>query len=101
MKTMYKNFKIGQNVILNEYLICEGKHFDKGHNFKIISFPPCVIYGKYQYFIFGKDDQNNIIRCNVNQIIKQNKYLDPCGHKVKIDKQNANMPKQMFNILNK
>jgi hypothetical protein len=70
MKTTYKDFKIGQIVTLNEPIICEGKHFDKGHTFTIISFPPCVTYYKYNYFVFGKDDQNNIIRCDINQIIK-------------------------------
>ena len=70
MKTSYKGFKVNQNVILNESLTCEGKHFDKGHDFNIISFPPCVMTGKHQYFVYGKDDQDNTIRCNIDQIIK-------------------------------
>ena len=67
---MYKGFKVDQNVILNESLVCEGNFFDKSHTFKIISFPYCVMTGKHQNFVFGKDDQNNVIRCNIDQIIK-------------------------------
>jgi hypothetical protein len=72
MKTSYKGFKVDQNVILNESLVCDGKHFDIGCTFKIISFPPSVYLNKYkhQYFVYGKDDQDNTIRCNINQIIK-------------------------------
>jgi len=70
MKTKYKSFKTGQIVILNESLTCEGKHFDKGHEFIIYSFPYCVTKWKFQNFVFGKDMQDNIIRCDINQIIK-------------------------------
>jgi len=73
-KTNYKGFKIGQNVILNNSLICDNLHFSAGHEFKIISFPRCATYIKkyeyfvYEYFVYGKDDNNNHIRCNINEI---------------------------------
>jgi hypothetical protein len=70
MKNTYYNFKIGDNVILNNSVVSEGLHFDTGHNFKIISFPYCSIVCKYQNFVFGKDDKGNIIRCFVNEILK-------------------------------
>ena len=73
MKTNYKGFKVGDNVILNNSIVCEGKYFDTGHDFKIVSFPYCTIPGKFQNFVFGKDKDNNIIICFVNEILKNNK----------------------------
>jgi len=73
MKTSYKGFKVGNNVILNNCIVCERKHFDNGHNFKIVSFPYCTIPSKFQNFVFGKDKDDNIIRCFVNEISKNKK----------------------------
>jgi len=72
MKTKYYNFYIGQKVILNNPVVCEGRRFNTGHNFIIISFPDCVIITKkYQNFVYGKDNENNNIRCFINEIIAQ------------------------------
>ena len=68
--TEYLSFKIGDTVILNESLICEEKHFDRGHAFFILNFPPCTIPSKRNYFVFGMDPQGNRIRCEIDQIIK-------------------------------
>ena len=70
MKTSYKKFQVGQEVMLNKSVVCEGKHFDSGHRFTIISFPPCTIPTKHQYFVYGKDVDNNPIRCEIDDIVK-------------------------------
>lgn len=68
-KVKYYGFSVGDTVILNEsyngeYLV------EKGTQFKIMVFPPCVIYGKYQYFVYGLTDNNKSVRVTVDKIIK-------------------------------
>jgi len=65
----YLKFKVGDTVVLNESLVCEGKHFDRGHAFFICSFPPCTIPSKRNYFVYGRDTNDDVIRCEIDQII--------------------------------
>lgn len=70
----YLKFSVRQTVQLNESIVCEEKHFDKGHTFTIISFPACTILSKRTHFVYGKFG-NQMIRCEVNQISNLKKNL--------------------------
>jgi hypothetical protein len=69
MKKKYYHFKIGEVVMLNESIISEGIHIDKGFTFVIIDFPYCTIRSKHQNFVYGVFT-NIKIYCEIDQIIK-------------------------------
>ena len=71
-KLSYYGFKVGQTVKLTESVWPQEMKVAHpiGHEFIIKSFPCCVTVGRYQYFVYGKDRQNNTVRCFINQIVK-------------------------------
>jgi len=66
----YKGFCISEYVELIEPVFCDGKNFHKDDVFRIISFPPCTIYGKHTHFVYGKDNQENPVRVDIDKIRK-------------------------------
>ena len=73
MNDKYGKFEIGESVILNESLVCEGIHFDKGHRFIIKNFPYSTIKlpsWRMNRFVYGLDDNNQHVRCGIDQIVK-------------------------------
>ncbi len=71
-KLSYKGFKVGQTVKLNTSVKVQEipAPLKAGYEFIINAFPPCVTYGKHQYFVYGKDNDNNHVRCSIDEISK-------------------------------
>jgi hypothetical protein len=70
-KQSYHGYKVGQRVVLNVSLTQQEGLLDRGTEFTILAFPPCVRPGKREFFVFGKTDTGTNVRASIDEIIKK------------------------------
>ena len=71
MKYSYLGFKTGQKIILNESIVWDSIHYDKGMTGIIIDFPATALKRARTHFVHFMPKNNNYpVSCDIDKIIK-------------------------------